>query len=192
MVYNAANLLTLSRLLMAGVFFLLIALKSWWAVPVLVLAGVTDFLDGWVARKWNQQTDFGRIADPVIDKVLICGGFIFLVKHSEGIVMSWMATVIVARELVVTGLRSLAESRGTEFAATIWGKSKMVVQSVALGWVILLITVFKPAADAPAPPWMVTTAYVLVWTAVVVTVMSGLVYLIQAEGLVRGRKEKDA
>ncbi|KPJ51768.1 MAG: hypothetical protein AMS16_07430 [Planctomycetes bacterium DG_58] len=190
MIYNAANMLTLSRLVMAAIFFVLIAFKSWWAVPMLVLAGATDLLDGWVARRYNQQTDFGRIADPVIDKVLICGGFIFLVKHAPTIVMSWMATVIVGRELVVTGLRSLAESRGTEFAATFWGKSKMAVQSVALGWVILLITVFKPAAEAAR--WMVTTAHVLVWTAVVVTVMSGLVYLIQAEKLVRGREEKDA
>lgn len=190
MIYNAANTLTLSRLVMAAVFFLLIALKSWWAVPMLVLAGVTDFLDGWVARKWNQQTDFGRIADPVIDKVLICGGFIFLVKHSPTIVMSWMATVIVGRELVVTGLRSLAESRGTEFAATFWGKSKMVVQSVALGWVIILITGWDAIGEVPAV--MVTIAHVLVWTTVVVTVMSGLVYLVQAERLVRGREKKDA
>ena len=190
MIYNAANMLTLSRLVMAAIFFLLIAFKSWWAVPMLVLAGITDFLDGWVARKWNQQTDFGRIADPVIDKILICGGFIFLVKHSGGIVMSWMATVIVGRELVVTGLRSLAESRGTEFAAMFWGKSKMVVQSVALGWVILLITAWDSLKEVPQV--MVTIAHVLVWMTVVVTVMSGLVYLIQAEKLVRGRKEKDA
>ena len=189
MIYNTANLLTLSRLAMAIVFFVLIAFKSWVAVPVLLVAGVTDLLDGWVARRWNQQTDFGRIADPVIDKILICGGFIFLARHSD-IVTAWMATIIVARELVVTGLRSLAESRGAEFAATVWGKSKMAVQSVALGWAILLITVFKPVENAP--PWMVTTAHVLVWTAVVVTVMSGLVYLVQAERLVRGRKGKDA
>lgn len=185
MVYNAANILTMSRLVMAVVFFGLMALRSWLAVPMLLLAGVTDLLDGWVARKYNQQTDFGRIADPVIDKVLICGGFIFLVAHSGGIVMSWVATVIVGRELVVTALRSLAESRGTEFAATFWGKSKMVVQFVTLAYVILLVA----SGQTEKPEVLRTIAQWLVWTTVVVTVMSGLVCLIQAERLVRKRED---
>jgi len=181
MVYNVANVLTLSRLGMAVIFFLLIAFKSWVAVPVLLLAGVTDLLDGWVARRYNQLTDFGRIADPVIDKVLICSGFIFLVKHSDNIVTSWMAAVIVGRELVVTGLRSLAESRGRIFAATFWGKSKMVVQFVTLGYVIYLV-----ASDHTLGPQVLRTiGVVLVWVTLVVTVISGLVYLVNAEKLVR-------
>jgi len=183
MLYNAANLLTMSRLVMGIVFFVLIAFKSWVAVPILLLAGVTDLLDGWVARKWNQQTDFGRIADPCIDKVLICCGFIFLVKHADNMVTSWMAAVVVGRELVVTALRSFAESKGRVFHPTFWGKSKMVVQFVALAFVIFLVTsgqtdqrVLRAVGEA------------LVWTTVVVTVISGLVYLVQAERLVRGRE----
>jgi len=187
MIYNAANLLTLSRLVMAVVFFVLIAFKSWVAVPVLLLAGVTDLLDGWVARKWNQQTDFGRIADPVIDKVLICCGFIFLVRHAPDIVMSWMAAVIVGRELVVTGLRTFAESKGTQFAATFWGKSKMSVQFATLVYLIFVVTTWKPLSETP--PVMVTIGQVLIWTTVVVTVVSGLVYFLQAERLVKGRKD---
>jgi CDP-diacylglycerol--glycerol-3-phosphate 3-phosphatidyltransferase len=157
--------------------------KSLWAVPVLVLAGITDLLDGWVARKYNQQTDFGRIADPCIDKVLICCGFIFLVKHADQLVMSWVAAVIVGRELVVTALRSFAESKGTVFHPTFWGKSKMMVQFVALAYLILLVT--SGRVDEPVPRAL---GEALVWTTVVVTVISGLVYLVQAERLVRGRE----
>jgi CDP-diacylglycerol--glycerol-3-phosphate 3-phosphatidyltransferase len=182
MVYNAANLLTLSRLVMGTIFFVLIAFKSWVAVPMLLLAGLTDLLDGWVARKWNQQTDFGRVADPAIDKVLICCGFIFLVKHADQFVMSWMAAVIVGRELVVTALRSFTESRGTVFHATFWGKSKMTVQFVTLAYLILLVT-----AGWTEEPVLKAIGIALVWTTVVVTVLSGLVYLVQAERLVRRR-----
>jgi len=183
MVYNAANLLTLSRLVMGTIFFVLIAFKSWVAVPMLLLAGVTDLLDGWVARKWNQQTDFGRVADPCIDKILICCGFIFLVKHSDQLVASWMAAVIVGRELVVTALRSFAESKGTVFHATFWGKSKMTVQFVTLAYLILLETA----------GWIGQTvargvAVGLIWATLGVTVLSGLVYLVQAERLVRRRE----
>jgi CDP-diacylglycerol--glycerol-3-phosphate 3-phosphatidyltransferase len=186
MIYNAANILTMSRLVMAALFFVLIALKSWAAVPVLLLAGVTDLLDGWVARNWNQQTDFGRIADPCIDKILICCGFIFLVKHLDNVVGAWMAAVIVGRELIVTALRSLAESRGTDFSATFWGKSKMVVQFIALAYLIFLVA-FKEGREVPDV--LLTTGHVLAWTTIVVTVMSGLVYVVQAERLVRRRED---
>jgi CDP-diacylglycerol--glycerol-3-phosphate 3-phosphatidyltransferase len=182
MVFNAANLLTLSRLVMGVIFFVLIAFKSWVAVPVLLLAGVTDLLDGWVARKWNQQTDFGRIADPCIDKILICCGFIFLVNHSDQLVASWMAAVIVGRELVVTALRSFEESKGVVFHATFWGKSKMTVQFAALAYLIFLVTWGRTDQAV-----LRIVAQVLVWMTLVVTVASGVVYLIQAQRLVRRR-----
>ena len=182
MIYNVANMLTMSRLVMATIFFVLIAFKRWEAVPVLLLAGVTDLLDGWVARKWNQQTDFGRVADPCIDKILICCGFIFLVNLAPQFVMPWMAAVIVGRELVVTALRSFAESRGSVFHATFWGKSKMTVQFATLAYLILLVTWNR------AEHWPLIIAQVLVWMTVIVTVASGLVYLVQAERLVKRRE----
>ncbi len=195
MVYNTANMLTLSRLGLVVVFFVLMGYESMWAVPVLVVAGITDLLDGWVARKWNQQTDFGRIADPVIDKILICSGFIFLAKHSpesvllpamaSNLVVPWMAAVIVGRELLVTSLRSVAESGGVVFHASFWGKSKMVVQFVTLAYIILLVALWRKS-DAHSEAWLVA-GHLLVWATLIVTVMSGLVYLYQIEQFVRKR-----
>jgi CDP-diacylglycerol---glycerol-3-phosphate 3-phosphatidyltransferase len=195
MIYNTANLLTLSRLGLVVVFFVLLGLKSLWAVPVLLVAGLTDLLDGWVARRFNQVTDFGRVADPVVDKILICSGFIYLARHSpdsvllqwmgDSLVVPWMASVIVGRELLVTSLRSVAESRGTVFQASFWGKSKMVVQFVTLAYVILLVALWKKSA-AHSDTWLVV-GHVLVWATLFFTVMSGIVYLIQIERLVRKR-----
>lgn len=195
MVYNAANLLTLSRLGLVVVFFVLMAFKSIWAVPVLVVAGLTDLFDGWVARRFNQVTDFGRIADPVIDKILICSGFIYLAAHSpkslwlasmaSNLVVPWMAAIIVGRELLVTSLRSVAESGGVVFHASFWGKSKMVVQFVTLAYIIMLIA-FEKKGNPYSDAWLIA-GHLLVWATIIVTVMSGLVYLVQIERFVRKR-----
>jgi CDP-diacylglycerol--glycerol-3-phosphate 3-phosphatidyltransferase len=187
MVPNIPNMLTLSRLVMAIAFFVLAAFRSWVTVPMLLLAGVTDILDGYLARRWNQQTDFGRIADPAIDKVLICCGFIMLVGklplpkrfYFPELVMPWVPAVIVGLELVVTALRSLVESRGTEFAATFWGKSKMALQFTTL--VFLMFLLCSSYADRPALQW---TGLILVLLTVFATVMSGLVYVLQAREIV--------
>jgi len=182
--YNLANILTLSRLLMSIVFFVLIAFESRVAVPVLLVAGFTDILDGWVARRYHQQTDFGRIADPAMDKVLICCGFILLVGISDGIVLPWMAAVVVGRELVVQALRSLAESRGVEFAATLWGKSKMAVQFATMTYVISIVL----WGWSRKPEVLRDIALIAIWVTVVVTIMSGLVYIFQANKLVGKRR----
>ena len=195
MIYNAANFLTLSRLGLVVVFFVLMASRSLWAVPVLLVAGITDLLDGWVARRFNQETDFGRIADPVIDKILICSGFIYLAAHSpeslwltsmaSHLVVPWMASVIVGRELLVTALRSVAESGGTVFRASFWGKSKMVVQFVTLAYIIMLIA-FEKKGNPYSDVWLIV-GHLLVWATLITTVMSGLVYLIRIDRLVRKR-----
>jgi len=178
--YNLPNILTLSRLVLAIAFFVLIGLRHWLAVPVLLLAGLTDVLDGWIARKYEQQTDFGRIADPAMDKVLICCGFILLVGVSDDIVRPWMAATVVGRELVVQALRSLAESRGVRFAATIWGKSKMAVQFATMTYLIFLVV-----CDYTRDPEVLRTiAVAAIWVTVLVTIMSGLVYIFQANKLV--------
>ena len=184
MVYNIPNILTISRLGMTAVFFVLLAFKSWWTIPVLMLAGITDLLDGYLARRYNQVTDFGRIADPCIDKILICSGFIFLIKGTPEIVKPWMVAIIVSREFIVTALRSLAESRGRHFAATFWGKSKMSVQFTTMTFLILLFLWHEKASDIPAV--VKTIGQVLMWVTTAVTFLSGMVYLFQAHRLTRG------
>ncbi len=195
MIYNVANLLTLSRLALVVVFFVTLGFQSLWAVPVLVIAGLTDLLDGWVARRFNQLTDFGRVADPVIDKILVCSGFIWLAAHSPEsvlckwaawrLVVPWMAAIIVGRELLVTSLRSVAEADGVVFQASFWGKSKMVVQFATLVYGVL-VTLEWLKKGVVADGWLVA-GHILVWLTLLVTVMSGLVYLVQINRLVRKR-----
>src|SRR5262245_41698861 len=110
-VFNLPNGLTLARLLLAGVLFGCIAVE-WWLVGLVVfaVAAVTDWLDGYLARKQGLASAFGRNFDPLVDKVLICGAFIFLLPVAGAGLAPWMVTVVVARELIITSLRSYLES----------------------------------------------------------------------------------
>lgn len=106
------------------------------SLVVFILAVVTDFLDGYLARKWKLTSTFGRIADPFADKVVICGGFVMLTGVTPRLVEPWFAVVIMTREFLVSGLRSFLESRGVAFGAEWSGKLKMLVQSITIPLVI--------------------------------------------------------
>ena len=111
--FNLPNRLTLSRLLLAIVFFIFLSYRYYnVALGAFLFAWLTDWLDGYLARKKGLLTDFGRIADPFVDKIIVCGGFILLIQHARDIMPSWMVVVIVAREFLVNSLRSLFRIKG--------------------------------------------------------------------------------
>ncbi|MFU8829761.1 MAG: CDP-diacylglycerol--glycerol-3-phosphate 3-phosphatidyltransferase [Phycisphaerales bacterium] len=190
------NLLTGLRLLLAAAFFVLLAMfdpgaiaETRWALLValvlFVVAATTDFLDGYLARKWNAVSVFGRVMDPFADKILILGAFVMLAGPNfllaPGTMLSgvapWMAVVIIARELLITSLRGLCESRNVDFAAAQAGKIKMVVQSVSVPVILLLIWVATGRADpAPADPLLITAFWVALGTTVI-TAVSAWPYL---------------
>src|SRR5436309_8097252 len=117
-VFNLANQLTTSRLVLALLLFALISSGSWLlSLLVFAVAAVTDWLDGYLARKQGLTSTLGRNLDPLVDKVLICGAFIFLVPVDRAGIEPWMVTVVVGRELIITSLRSFLENRGATFAA---------------------------------------------------------------------------
>src|SRR5437762_5974219 len=133
-VVNVPNLLTASRLVLSIVLFVLID-QQWWLACLLVfaLAAITDWLDGYLARKQGLTSALGRVFDPLVDKVLICGAYIFLLEYSSQTGLTpWMITVVVARELIINGLRTFLESRGVHFGADWLGKIKMGLQCAAL------------------------------------------------------------
>jgi CDP-diacylglycerol--glycerol-3-phosphate 3-phosphatidyltransferase len=187
---NLPNLITLSRLLLAFVLFVLIYMHGYWitAAVVFVLAAATDALDGYIARRYGKITALGRILDPFADKIIICGAFIFLldkkVETETGELWSgvnaWMVIIVVAREMFVTSLRGFLEQEGKDFSASLSGKLKMVLQCVAVTASLLSLEdrfsgeAFKLLRD------------VLLWSAVVVTIWSGLVYVVRAIALLRG------
>src|SRR5262245_58107892 len=130
-VFNLPNQLTATRLALAFVLFALIAAESWiGCIVVFAVAALTDWLDGYLARKQGLISTLGRNLDPLVDKVLICGAYIFLLPFglADGWLLPWMVTVIVARELIITSLRSFLETRGALFGADWLGKLKMFLQ----------------------------------------------------------------
>src|SRR5262249_16562351 len=119
------NQLTLGRFGLAVVLFILIETQCWIAcLVVFALAAFTDWADGYLARWQNLTSDIGRNLDPLVDKVLMCGAWIFLLPlgSKDGWLHSWMVTVIVGRELVITGVRSFLENQAVRFGADWLGK----------------------------------------------------------------------
>lgn len=150
---------------------------------VFVLAVATDFLDGYFARKLKQISHFGRIADPVVDKVIVCGSFIFLVsaQWAQAYIPVWVAVLIVAREFLVNGLRGYLEARGVPFAARWDGKLKMILQCCAIPAVFLVRALeLSGLRDSLLFDASRTLAFVLVWTTFVLTVASGVRYVLAA------------
>jgi len=182
------NILTFARLVLTIVFLIMVlyspraenrTLFLDVAFVIFVIAGVTDFVDGIVARKLNVTSKFGRMIDPLADKILVCGAFICFALIGEpklfGLgpkllaVIHWSVTaVLILREAYVTILRHIAEARGIDFAATVSGKIKMLIQSFSIGTVVIKMTHVQTAAWGY---WFTTITFVIM---LIVTVISGL------------------
>lgn len=139
---NLANKLTLLRMILVPIFLIFIAVKgipygTFIATFIFVIASITDKLDGYIARSRNQITNFGKFMDPLADKLLVTAALVSLVEY--GVVPSWAAIIIIAREFAVSGLRTLAAAEGKVIAASWWGKIKTVIQIVAI--ILLLIEI---------------------------------------------------
>jgi CDP-diacylglycerol--glycerol-3-phosphate 3-phosphatidyltransferase len=177
---NLPNLITVSRFVLSIILFVLIDLNGWWraAAVVFIVAALTDYLDGYLARKYGQVTVLGRILDPFVDKIIICGAFIFLQKWADSGITAWMTFIIIARELLITSLRAFLEQRGKDFSAKWSGKIKMIVQCAAVP--LCLLSLSDPFV-ASLPDWFGVDRFrilrdVTVWATVGITVYSGLEY----------------
>lgn len=169
---NLPNLLAFSRILLAPLMFWIILNPdfftenayhiSWnyYAASLLfVLASVTDFFDGFIAREWNQMTMLGSIIDPLADKMLIIAAFLGLMMIGEA--SAWAIYIIIIRELFITGIRTVALGEGLDIKASWAGKIKTVVQMIAIGFLLM--------------HWPLGTE--LLWLAVALTLYSGFEYL---------------
>ena len=190
-----ANKITTGRLGLAVVLFVLLdllgrgdPLPGWELATacglLFVLVTATDALDGYYARKLGQVSDFGRIADPAADKVIVCGSLVFLSAISWGraIVPPWIVAAILCREFIVTALRGYMERKGHEFGADPAGKIKMIVQCVAIPMVLLFRVVDDAfgAAHPAWPPLIWWAGVVLIWATLLITVWSGYGYIRKA------------
>ena len=173
-IYNVPNALTSIRFALAVAVMALIPLGRFTsALVVFSIAVSTDWMDGYWARKYGQVTKLGRIFDPFVDKIIICGTFIALVEVPESGVASWMATIVVARELLVTSLRAMIEGAGGDFSARDLGKWKMVLQCAAA--IAILLALINPNVY-----WLSIAAPFLLWSAILLTVYSGYDYVMIA------------
>jgi CDP-diacylglycerol--glycerol-3-phosphate 3-phosphatidyltransferase len=184
---NLPNKLTLSRLILTVLFLVTLFLEFPWhttvALVFFVAASITDFYDGMIARRDNLITNFGILMDPLADKILTCSAFIAFVELKE--VQAWMAVLIVARELAITGLRLLAVSKNEVLAADGWGKQKTIWQIIA----IISILVVMSYGDWPGvgeavfgwgiggKAWSVWFRDLSIWVTVGLTAISGWLYL---------------
>ena len=168
---NLANKLTMLRLLGVPVFIVLFNIygtDNLITALVFALVAFTDFLDGYVARKYQMITTFGKFMDPLVDKVLTLAGFVMLT--GVGLIPSWTVVVIIFRELLITGLRTVAASNNVTIAASNLGKAKTVSQFIAI-IAFLLYGVLTGLQD-----WVFS---LLLYISVILTIISGLEYLIK-------------
>lgn len=142
---------------------------------------LSDYLDGYLARRDNLVSAFGRIADPFVDKVLVLGSMIFLcvMPWSRVWFPAWIVVIVLAREFLVTGIRSYVESLGQSFAADGFGKVKMVVQCLAIGFVLGRVA-FPWERIGIRLEWLSWCTHILVWATLVTSIGSGLSYVLKA------------
>lgn len=188
--WNLPNLLTVVRILLVPVFLVLLVGQggvdpTWrvWAFFVFVVAMLTDWIDGALARRWNMITDFGKIADPIADKALMAAALIGL--WVVGTLPLWVPVIILVRELGITVLRFVI-IRWVVLPASKGGKLKTVLQTVAIGLMLLWIPVL---AWLPAlfVAWTVV-AWLVMTAAIVVTLVTGIDYCVKSSRLVREAK----
>lgn len=179
-----ANRLTMLRVVLAAaVFGALMTDDARWhglALGLFIAAIITDWLDGWFARRTKTVSPFGKIADPIADKVLVIGTLLALLRTKELEIPLWTIFVIVIRELLIGGLRVIAGAQGKIIAADAWGKVKTVVQCVAIA-LMLVIVVLRD--QGRAEPWMLASAAPLAALCAVLSVSSLWSYLRQSRAL---------
>ncbi|NUU64159.1 CDP-diacylglycerol--glycerol-3-phosphate 3-phosphatidyltransferase [Paenibacillus agri] len=183
---NLANKITIARILLIPIFILLFPIYPEWlvknnaiihhidlfgiyyAAAVFLLASVTDKLDGYIARKYSQITNLGKLLDPLADKLLISTALILMV--SQQLIYTWVAFAIIAREIIITGIRIVAASQKIALQADRFGKIKMVFQVIAISAVLLNNLPFRYITE-------IRIDQVLMYAALILTIYSGYNYI---------------
>jgi CDP-diacylglycerol--glycerol-3-phosphate 3-phosphatidyltransferase len=180
------NILTLSRLPLAVLLFASVAYEYWLVgLIIFALASLTDWLDGFLARRLKQQSAIGRNLDPLIDKVLVGGAFIYLMPVKGAELLPWMVTVVIGRELLITGLRGMMEAQGVNFGADQLGKLKMALQCVVLIAILAAMWLRSFDLSPAAVNGLFWVQIALIYLMLLATVASGLQYILKAVRLWR-------
>lgn len=188
-----ANKITLARFLLSLVSFVTLALWGHWpaydqtllvaSYVLFLVVAFSDMLDGYAARRYGEVTEVGRIADPMVDKIAVCGALIMVqrIPVVRELVPAWIIVVIVVREFVVSGLRAAAEARGIPFGANVWGKFKAFTQNA------LAAAALVYPAHLIGVPWGIWFLKISGWVAAASTIVSGLIYVREAARVLKSR-----
>lgn len=190
---NLANKITLARVILVPIFVVLIMASqipglaglvangtlsqnvlNWCALAVFIIASVTDFLDGYIARKYNMISNFGKFMDPLADKLLVCSALICLL--ALGRINVFLVLVIIARDFIISGFRLVASDKDVVIAANMWGKVKTTMQMIMIGFMI--------------PDWDAVhiICVILAWIVLFLTVYSLMDYLIRNRNVLKDEK----
>jgi len=172
---NLPNKLTVLRMIMIVPFVvLLLSGYDWIALVLFIMASLTDMLDGKIARKYNLVTNFGKFMDPLADKLLVCSALIALVEM--GRIPAWIVIIIMGREFIISGFRTIASDNGVVIAASYWGKFKTVFQMIMVCMMIANIGVLSLLTD------------IVMWIALILTVVSLADYLYKNKDVMKETK----
>lgn len=182
---NLPNKLTLLRVIMIPVFLVVFMcplgldrqLARYIACGIFCIASATDALDGYIARKYNLVTNFGKFMDPLADKLLVCSAMIALTGAADSHVLlpTWVVIIIIAREFIITGFRTLAAEQQVVIAASVWGKAKTISQMIML--IVLLLNIDNAV--------LIYGSMVLIALSTALTVISACDYIIKNKGVLR-------
>jgi CDP-diacylglycerol--glycerol-3-phosphate 3-phosphatidyltransferase len=169
---NLPNALTLLRIAILP-FFAVTILHNMHAISFafVVIAGITDYLDGYLARSQKQESNFGKLMDPVADKLVLCVSLIFLTANPFFDFSPWLASLLLAREFLITGIRALIAAHGFIMGAQMMGKLKATFQFLGLGLLFL-----GPMINNSSTEWIYTLGLVLLWLSAVLSYVSLLIY----------------
>ena len=173
---NLPNKLTIFRVILIPFFVVLLlfditAYDKWIALAIFIIASLTDFLDGHIARKYNLVTNFGKFMDPLADKLLVCSAMICLVELAR--IPAWVVIIIIAREFIISGFRLVASDNGGVIAASYWGKFKTVFQMLMI---CLMIADLEP---------LTLVTQIIMWVALALTVVSLVDYLMKNKSVMK-------
>lgn len=173
---NLPNKLTIFRVILIPFFVVLLlfditAYDKWIALAIFIIASLTDFLDGHIARKYNLVTNFGKFMDPLADKLLVCSAMICLVELAR--IPAWVVIIVIAREFIISGFRLVASDNGVVIAASYWGKFKTVFQMLMI---CLMIADLEP---------LTLVTQIIMWVALALTVVSLVDYLMKNKSVMK-------
>lgn len=184
---NLPNRLTIIRLLISIIYFVILTYIQKdgtfdthlidVSLGLFIIAVITDFLDGYLARRYQMVTNFGRIADPFVDKVLVCGSFVFFVSWPQmhDFMPAWMLVVILGREFIISAIRAFAEARNIPFGSSLWGQHKMTIQCITIIWGFIYLGHFT----GPQYRWAAVSLRAFIWLMLISTIISGFSYLLR-------------